>query len=96
MTQFTRLSGVGIQEELATQVSIHLNPAEQFIQIRNETMVPFENIVITDAVGKLVHLEGQTGIQADHRINVETLEAGSYILSIQTSDGLIVKRFTVL
>lgn len=94
--QFTIDNSTGLREELDSKITIYPNPAEQFIQIRNETMVPFENIVITDAVGKLVHLEGQTGIQADHRINVETLEAGSYILSIQTSDGLIVKRFTVL
>lgn len=94
--QFTLDNGTGIRDELAAKISIYPNPAEQFIQIRNESTSPVENIVITDAVGKVVYAERQGGIQADHRINVENLAAGPYLLGIQTTAGRIVKRFTVL
>lgn len=94
--QFSIEAPTGIREELDAKISIYPNPAEQFIQISNEGMVAFESILITDAVGKVVRTEGPTGIQADHRINLEGLQAGPYFLSIQTSAGRIVKRFTVL
>ena len=94
--QFTIPGTTGIQEELAARISIYPNPAEQFIQISNSSMLAFENIVITDAVGKVVRMEGASGIQEVRRINVEDLQTGAYMLTIQTNAGRIVKRFTVL
>ena len=94
--QFTLDNGTGIRDEVAAKISVYPNPAEHFIQIRNENTSPLESIVITDAVGKVVYAEKQIGIQADQRINVENLASGPYIMGIQTSAGRIVKRFTVL
>ena len=96
VVQFSIEAPTGVREELDAKISIYPNPAEHFIQISNAGMVAFESILITDAVGKVVRTEGPTGIQADHRINLEAFAPGSYILSIQTSAGRIVKRFTVL
>lgn len=94
--QFTIGTGTGIRDELAEMISIYPNPAEHFIRIKNESTSPLESIVITDAIGKVVYAEGQIGIQTDQRINLENMEAGAYILAIQTSAGRIVKRVTVL
>ena len=96
VVQFTIDNGTGIHEDLDAKISIWPDPAEQFIQIRNESNSPLETMMITDAVGKVVYSEKLNGIQADHRINVEQLMAGTYMLGIQTPAGRIVKRFIVL
>jgi len=96
VVQFTIDNSTGIREGLDAKVSIWPNPAEQYINIRNESKVPFESIVITDALGKVVHVEKAIGIQTEQQINVADLEPGTYMIGIQTSTGRIVKRFTVL
>lgn len=96
VVQFTVDFSTGIQKELEAMISIYPNPAQGYIHIRNASTSPIQRIVITDAVGKVVHVEGQSGIQDDRRINVGNLEAGQYIMGIETDAGRIVKRFTVL
>ncbi len=95
VVQFRIDNGTGVRDMLAERISVYPNPAEHFIQIMNESASPLESIVITNAIGKVVCAERQGGIQADHRINVENMEAGPYILVIQTIAGRIVMRVTV-
>ncbi len=94
--QFTIDTSTGLRDMIAAMISISPNPAEETIRIHNGSTTPLLGIVITDAVGKVVHVEGRPGIQADHFINVTGLKAGAYFLGMETGAGRVVKRFTVL
>lgn len=94
--QFTIENPTGINENPDATVSIWPNPAERFLNIRNESGSPVESIVMTDALGKIVHEKRKSEAGRDYRIDVENLDAGPYMIGIETGAGRIVKRVIIM
>jgi hypothetical protein len=94
--QFTVALPTAINENLNDKVSIWPNPADRFLNIKNENGSAFERIMMTNALGMIVVDERPNGTTANYRINVDKLDAGSYLIGIQTGEGRVVKKVTVL
>ena len=78
------------ENKLAQDVKIYPNPAEDFMTINSTA--PIQKIEIYNATGNLV-FESGVDSNLNSRINIRNLPAGSYIISIQTPDGIQTKKF---
>lgn len=64
------------------------NPANDFIQLQSSAII--ENIVITDASGRLVNRENKV-MAKNTRVDLSNLSAGLYFISIETAQGVATK-----
>lgn len=64
------------------------NPATDFIQLQSSSII--ENIVITDASGRLVNRENKV-MAKNTRVDLSNLSAGLYFISIETAQGVATK-----
>jgi len=94
--QFTVENPTAIHENPDALIDIWPNPTERLLNIRNESGEPFKSIVITDALGKIVLEQSASGTTANYQVNLDKLDAGSYLVAIKTGAGRIVKRVTVM
>lgn len=94
--QFSIENTSGIQAREEALIQIYPNPAERYVQVRHAQARPIEEVVITDAVGKMVHRENPTGTRADFRIDLDELAPGTYFIRLKTSAASVVKQLTVL
>lgn len=71
---------------LETDVNIYPNPVSDILSISSKSKI--ESVQIFDAAGRKINadLQGNT-------VNVKNLNAGSYIITIQTKDEKITKKF---
>ncbi|SFT68291.1 Por secretion system C-terminal sorting domain-containing protein [Lishizhenia tianjinensis] len=65
------------------------NPSQDFLQISLKEEVETESIAIVDLQGKVV----LSDLTINQKIDVSTLEAGVYMVQIQTADGLSTQKF---
>lgn len=75
--------GVNDIENAKTKISIYPNPAKDFLSIKNEKKDNFDYQIL-DVTGKIVK-KGKS--KTDEKINVQSLEKGTYIVQIQTENG---------
>jgi len=72
-----------------TQVSLYPNPVGNQLNIHTDLEV--EGIEIYNFSGQLIHAE--TSIGNDQTVNTTALSSGLYLIKIETSAGVITKRF---
>ena len=82
---------VGIENELTSQVSIFPNPVTNILTVRLPEAIRSQNLkyVITDIIGR----NAQIGTLEKGQIEVNTLIKGVYSLQINTTNGIICRRF---
>jgi uncharacterized membrane protein (Fun14 family) len=84
-------STVGIENPLSSSVKVYPNPVENVLSINLPSNLDNQNLSysVTDMTGRIV-LNGKL---AQTQLNVKELNSGIYSLQIQTSNGVINKRF---
>ena len=84
-----------IQESTALQavdgvaVVIYPNPATDFVMVNNGTGI--DQVRLYSLTGALVLDEAVNGT-ASHRLDLDCLPAGAYLLSVDTPEGIITER----
>lgn len=82
---------VGLNEHLSSQFNLYPNPATNVVNITNNGNMLVQQVIVYDIVGK--QLSTQTfNNQAEIQLNVESLSNGTYMLHIQTNEGMAVKK----
>lgn len=77
---------------ISKKFTLYPNPAINLVTITNTDNMPVQQITVYDMAGK--QLSTQTfNTEANIQINVEHLASGSYMLHIQTTEGIAVKQF---
>ncbi|MBI1286783.1 MAG: T9SS type A sorting domain-containing protein [Flavobacteriales bacterium] len=82
---------LGIEHEHAATVNVYPNPANEFVNLRAETPVNMQNILLMDASGKVVFQHAPNGAFTNLTIPVGQLARGLYILKMNV-DGQISTR----
>lgn len=94
--QFTVSGTTSVADRLSTSISIWPNPTDGLLNVSNTSGAPLESVVVTDALGKIVHFHRPEGSSVDHWIDLQTMDPGPYLVRIGTGAGAVVKRVTVL
>ena len=76
---------VGINELNTVHTSLYPNPAKDFIQIKSDT--PIESIRVFNMSGNELLFSNE------EKLNVAALSNGTYLVHIQTTEGISVQRF---
>jgi len=79
-------SQLSIEENLIAQISLFPNPSEGIVTIQKPSSLEIESVVIQDIYGKIL------GMYQEDQIDVSSYASGVYVLSIQTSEGTVVKK----
>ena len=74
--------------DLNTQIAIYPNPVNDVLKIAVPSNISLNNVTIFNALGQIVMTDFR------QNINVSNLSNGMYLIKIQTSEGLIHKKFT--
>jgi hypothetical protein len=87
----TVIEGVGIQNNLASQISVYPNPATTTLQIEMGSIKDFEILRIMDVNGKFLS-ESSTLIDV-YSIDVEDWQNGMYFIQIVTKSEILNLKF---
>jgi hypothetical protein len=80
---------LGVEEELV-QVSVHPNPASNYIIVKTPTHT---NVSIYSVTGQLMNKRELTA--GEHKIDTSGYSKSIYILKNETKDGAAITRFTI-
>ncbi|GCD79912.1 CHRD domain-containing protein [Schleiferia thermophila] len=89
---------IGIDEEFFTEadaIKIYPNPAAEWLNVQIENTFDKNSFLsISDVTGKIVYSQQlPSGSAIVHKINVQNLNSGVYIIKVQTSNKAIQKKF---
>jgi len=94
----TRVYGAGVRDDSKREISVNLYPVpvQDRLKISFANSVTIASLNITDVSGRRI-LELNPGISpgTDYEIPVNTLSPGIYYLVMATTEGRVVKPFTV-
>jgi len=77
-------------------MNVFPNPADAMLQIQLElTEEGSVQVLISNALGQVLSQERMSGLYINRSIDVSTLEAGIYFLSVSTETGLITERVII-
>jgi hypothetical protein len=91
-------STVGLDENSMIQASIYPNPSEGNFTISMSSLRKAEAIVsVRNMMGELVYAESidLDSRRIDKTLNLNHLSSGNYILSVESNDGLTIKRIII-
>lgn len=94
--QFTIDDFTGIQAREEALTRLFPNPAEGFVQISHAGDASIQEVLITNALGQVVHVENPVTSATDLRIDLGQLAAGTYQIRLQTTSARVVKKLIVL
>ena len=78
-------------EQLAAKFNLYPNPATNVVNITNSENMLVNQVTVYDVAGK--QLSSQTfNNQTEIQLNVEKLASGTYMLYLQTTEGIAVKK----
>lgn len=80
----------GVNEVLASKLSVYPNPANSVINISNAENILVNGIEIVDLNGRTVKSAKYDGIEA--QINISDLSAGMYLMNISSDKGTTTKK----
>lgn len=80
---------------LDQQMVLAPNPATNFITLRNDGSISWNDAVITDCSGRIIKTIKLNNTQRDQEIRIDGFAAGHYFMKINSDDNSIVKRFIV-
>ncbi|UUV22470.1 T9SS type A sorting domain-containing protein [Paenimyroides aestuarii] len=75
----------------AEKFNIFPNPATDIVHITSMDHIVIENISIYDLNGKIIKEESYTA-ESDIKLNVESLQSGTYLLKLKTKHGTAIKK----
>ena len=76
---------------LAEKFNLYPNPATNIVNIANSENMLVEEVAIYDTTGKLLKTQSFTN-EKEIQLNVDNLASGTYMLHLQTNQGLAVKK----
>lgn len=79
------------QEVLSNHFNLYPNPAIDFVTITSNKNLKVEQIKVYDLTGKLIS-SPKFAHEEEIRMNVEKLTSGTYLLHLQTNEGLVIKK----
>ena len=79
------------EDFISQKFSIYPNPATNVVNITNSENMLVNQVVIYDVLGKQLSTQSFTN-EAEIQLNVENLASGTYMLHLQTNQGLAVKK----
>ena len=78
-------------EFLATKFNLYPNPATNIVNITNSEDISVKQVEVYDVTGKLINTQNFNN-ETEIQLNVETFSSGTYILHLQTNEGMAVKK----
>ena len=78
-------------EQLATKFNLYPNPATSVVNITNAENMLVNQVTVYDITGKQLNVQ-KFNNQTEIQLNVENLASGTYMLHLQTNEGLAVKK----
>ncbi|MBE0647448.1 MAG: DVUA0089 family protein [Bacteroidales bacterium] len=95
---------VGSKEVLAStgnqsaesSVNVFPNPADQLFTIDSKAPVTFTRITISELTGRMLHTWAMDTPASKYQINSSEFSAGIYVLTIETSEGWIRKKISIV
>src|SRR5690606_35951710 len=76
---------------LAEKFNLYPNPATNVVTITNNENMVVQQVAVYDTTGKLISTQNFSE-QAKIQLNVEHLASGTYLLHLQTAQGIAVKK----
>jgi hypothetical protein len=89
----TTIDCTGFETLQATDIVIYPNPANQFLNLTMPTNYQVATISIFDMQGRKINLNTAPSSNGFYQIPLQDIANGLYLISINTSKGLITKRF---
>ena len=82
---------LGVNHYLAKQFNLFPNPANSVVTITNAENISVNKITVYDVLGKLLTTHNYTN-ETEIQLNVEHLQSGTYLLHLETNEGIVVKK----
>src|SRR5690606_7102369 len=82
---------LSVNEQLAEKFNLYPNPANNLVNITNNENMFVKEVAVYDTTGKLITTQNYNE-QAEIQLNVENLASGTYLLHLQTNEGVAVKK----
>ena len=78
-------------EQLAAKFNMYPNPATNVVNITNAENMLVQQVTVYDIAGKQLSTQSFNN-QTEIQLNVENLASGTYMLYLQTTEGIAVKK----
>lgn len=78
-------------EQLSAKFNIYPNPAINVVTITNNENMAVQQVTVYDISGKQLSMQSFNN-EAEIQLNVEHLASGTYLLYLQTTEGIAVKK----
>jgi len=89
-------SGTGIQQiDDAKNLALYPNPAKNLVTIENLGNLDLERITVYNIIGQVVY-SAKAENKMKHQMDVSRFVSGMYTVRIETSAGIIVRKFEIL
>jgi len=75
----------------SAKFNLYPNPATNIVNITNNENLVINQIEIYDFSGKLINIQNFNN-ETEIQLNVENLQSNTYILHLQTNEGLAIKK----
>ncbi len=79
------------QDFISDKFNLYPNPAKNIVNITNTENIEVERITVFDVNGKLIYTKMYTN-ESTIQLDVSTLAAGTYLLHIDTTEGMVIKK----
>src|SRR5690606_23589009 len=76
---------------LAEKFNLYPNPATNVVNITNNENMFVKEVTVYDTTGKLISTQNYNN-ETEIQLNVENLASGTYLLHLQTAQGIAVKK----
>jgi len=80
-----------VNEWISSKFNVYPNPATNIVNITNSENVLVNQITIYDVTGKQVSTQNYNN-ETQLQLNVENLASGTYMLHLETNEGMAVKK----
>lgn len=87
-----RSTPVGLDENLNNLLSVYPNPVNEVLNITGLSDINANAITISDIAGRLVYNQSINAVSNNYTIDIEGFNRGVYLLTVNTSNGLITKK----
>src|SRR5690606_16862113 len=77
--------------QLAAKFNMYPNPANNVVNITNNENMFVKEDAVYDTTGKLINTQNYNN-ETEIQLNVENLASGTYLLHLQTNEGVAVKK----
>ncbi|MBE0648168.1 MAG: DVUA0089 family protein [Bacteroidales bacterium] len=83
-------------QSAANSVKVYPNPADQLFTIDSKGPVSFTRITISELTGRMLHTWTMDTPATTYQINSSEFSQGIYVLSVETSEGWIRKKISIV